>query len=88
MNKPLPMHLSPRCRATSKRTHKPCQAPAVRGWTVCHFHGAGGGAPRGKRNGMYRHGQYTREELDYRRKTADLLRCVRALMREAREPLE
>lgn len=88
MNKSLPMHLSPRCHATSKRTHKPCQAPAVRGWTVCHFHGAGGGAPTGKRNGMYRHGWFTRERLDERREVAELLRQTRALMREAEESLE
>jgi len=48
-----------RCSAISKRTRKPCQGPAVTGWTVCRFHGARGGAPKGKRNGMYRHGLYT-----------------------------
>ena len=47
---------SPRCSATSKRTRKPCMAPAVNGWTVCRHHGARGGGPKGKRNGMYRHG--------------------------------
>jgi hypothetical protein len=47
---------APRCSATSKRTRERCKAPAVRGWTVCRFHGARGGGPRGKRNGMYRHG--------------------------------
>ena len=25
----------------------PCKAPAVRGWKVCRYHGAGGGAPVG-----------------------------------------
>ncbi len=53
----LPMHLSPRCTATSKRTRKPCQAPAVRGWSVCRFHGARGGAPKGQANGAYCHGR-------------------------------
>jgi hypothetical protein len=37
-----------RCSATSKRTKERCEAPAVRGWTVCRFHGARGGAPKGK----------------------------------------
>ncbi len=54
---------APRCRAQSKRTGEQCRAPAVRGWNVCRFHGAGGGAPKGKRNGAYRHGGYTQEAL-------------------------
>jgi len=33
-------HAAPRCTATSKRTGKPCRAPAVRGWQVCRMHGA------------------------------------------------
>ncbi len=39
-------------------TGKPCQAPAVRGWAVCRFHGARGGAPKGAQNGSYKHGLY------------------------------
>ncbi len=73
MKKPLPMHLSPPCSATSKRTGKPCQAPAVRGWTVCRFHGAGGGGPKGKRNGNYKHGLYTNEAIEERRALSALL---------------
>ncbi len=42
-----------RCAAKAKRTGLPCKAPAVRGWNVCRMHGAGGGAPRGKGNGMW-----------------------------------
>ena len=37
---------SPRCSATSKRTRRPCMAPAVTVWTVCRFHGAQRSAPR------------------------------------------
>jgi hypothetical protein len=44
-------HDAPRCKAKSKRTGKPCRAPAVRGCRVCRMHGARGGAPEGKRNG-------------------------------------
>jgi hypothetical protein len=73
----LPMHLSPRCSATSKRTRQPCQAPAVTGWTVCRFHGAGGGGPRGASNGAYRHGQRTAEAEAERKSLAELLRQVR-----------
>jgi hypothetical protein len=63
MNSLLPMHLSPRCCARSKRTKEQCRAPAVRGWAVCRFHGAGGGAPKGPRNGNYRHGRFTCEAI-------------------------
>ena len=69
-----------RCTATSKRTRKPCQAPAVRGWTVCRFHGARGGAPKGKANGAYRHGLYTAKAADGRRRLRDLLAQVRETM--------
>ena len=64
---------APRCTATSKRTGKPCQAPAVRGWTVCRFHGAGGGGPKGELNGMYRHGLYTQEAVEDRQRLRALL---------------
>jgi hypothetical protein len=43
-------HDAPRCKAKSKRTGKPCRAPAVRSYRVCRMHGARGGAPEGKRN--------------------------------------
>ena len=49
------------CQAKSKRTLQRCKAPSVRGWSVCRFHGAGGGAPVGKKNGAYRHGCFTKE---------------------------
>jgi len=54
MNAVYPFQSSPRCSATSKRTKKRCKAPAVNGWTVCRFHGARGGAPKGKANGSYK----------------------------------
>ena len=81
MTSPLPMHLSPRCKARSKRTGKPCQSPAVRGWAVCRMHGARGGAPKGKANGNYKTGQYTAELLN-------AVRLVRALARLASAPEE
>jgi len=68
---------APRCSATSKRTRVRCKAPAVRGWTVCRFHGARGGGLTGKRNGMYRHGLYTKESLQQRRYLSELLRQSR-----------
>ncbi len=71
---------APRCTATSKRTGKSCQAPAVRGWTVCRFHGARGGAPRGKAHGHYKHGLYTTEAIETRRALRELLRASRDIL--------
>jgi hypothetical protein len=68
---------APRCSATSKRTRERCKAPAVRGWTVCRFHGARGGAPKGKANGSYKHGLYTQEAIAERRLLSKLLRQSR-----------
>ena len=31
-------HDAPRCKAKSKRTRKPCRAPAVRSYRVCRMH--------------------------------------------------
>ena len=80
MNRRYSFQDAPRCSATSKRTHEPCRASTVRGWSVCRFHGARGGGPRGKRNGMYRHGLYTKEAMKERR-------LLRELLRQSRGPL-
>ena len=50
---------APRCTAKSKRTGQRCKAPALRGYNVCRFHGARGGAPKGKANGAWKHGYYS-----------------------------
>ena len=44
------------------RSGSPCQSPAVKGRLRCRMHGGalGSGAPAGKRNGRYRHGQQTK----------------------------
>jgi hypothetical protein len=49
----------------------------VRGWTVCRFHGARGGAPKGMANGAYKHGLHTKEAVNERRLVSDLLRQSR-----------
>lgn len=72
---------APRCCATSKRTGQPCKAPARRGWRVCRFHGAGGGAPRGERNGAYRTGLHTHDMRDFRRETRELIKAARLTLR-------
>jgi hypothetical protein len=56
-------HAAPRCTAKSKRTGQRCRAPAVRGFRVCRMHGARGGAPEGERNGNYRHGFRSKENM-------------------------
>ena len=71
-------HAAPRCSAKSKRTGKPCRNPAVRGWTVCRMHGAGGGARPGPENPNWRHGGRSGE-------TVSLRKMANALGREARK---
>jgi hypothetical protein len=44
---------------------------------VCRFHGARGGAPKGKANGAWKHGQYSTEARAFRRQCAVLLQKVR-----------
>lgn len=61
MQTPMPMHLSPRCGAHSRRTGKPCRNPAMKNGR-CRMHGGKSpGAPRGEWNGNYRHGGRTKQ---------------------------
>ena len=82
MSNPPAFLQAPRCRARSKRTGKPCQSPAVTGWKVCRHHGAGGGAPKGERNGNYKTGFFTREAVAERRMLSALLRLSRETIAE------
>lgn len=75
-----PMHSSPRCAAHSKRTGKPCRAPAVRGYRVCRMHGARSGAPRGAANGRYAHGLRTKEAAEGRKEIQDLVHRAKLLL--------
>ena len=61
-------------------TGLPCGSPAVTDWSVCRMHGAGGGAPRGKLNGNYKHGGRTIEALALRAEIRDLVRESREVM--------
>lgn len=78
---PMPMHLSKRCRAKSKRSKAKCKNAAVTGWEVCRMHGAKGGAPEGKAHGQYRHGLKTKEAKREGQETRALIRAVRAICR-------
>ena len=69
-------HAAPRCTAKSKRTGQRCKGPAVRGWTVCRFHGAGGDGPHGESNGQYRHGGRTQEAQAIRELAMLMLRTL------------
>ena len=70
---------APRCTATSKRTGERCKGPAVNGWTVCRFHGAGGGGRAGKANPAYKHGMRSKAWTEMRKEVNDLVRQQRAL---------
>jgi hypothetical protein len=90
-----PMHLktrepsrlrqAPRCPARTRRG-MPYQSPAVAGKTRCRMHGraAGSGAPTGKRNGKYRHGGFTTEAIDERRRLASSIRDSREFLSRLR----
>ena len=78
-------HDAPRCKAKSKRSGKPCGAPAVRGCRVCRMHGARGGAPTGKGNGNYRHGRRTIEAMAERRRLMEFIREARRFAKQALE---
>lgn len=67
---------APRCHSTAKSTGQPCKAPAVKGWSVCRVHGAGGGAPRGKAHGNWQHGGRSGELVEMRRLVAELVRVT------------
>jgi uncharacterized protein YjcR len=75
----LDMHQALRCHAKSKRSGLRCQAPAVRGTSVCRMHGAGGGAPRGNRNAL-KHGEFTAEGLALKKQISALSRMARETM--------
>ena len=76
------LNKAPRCHARSKRSGLPCRAPAVTGYRVCRMHGARGGAPTGKRNGNYRHGQATTDARCRMAKINYLGRMLRQIRRE------
>ena len=64
---------APLCQAHN-RAGKSCRCPAARGKRVCRVHGGakGSGAPRGERNGSFKHGGFTKDAIELRR-TANLL---------------
>ncbi|PSC05974.1 hypothetical protein SLNSH_06255 [Alsobacter soli] len=61
-NQPARLRNAPRCGART-RSGGTCQKPALRGRPRCQIHGCGkgAGAPKGERNGSYKHGRFTVE---------------------------
>ena len=80
-----PMLSSPRCGAKT-RSSKPCKSPAVRGKRRCRMHGGapGSGAPRGNQNAL-KHGQFTRQAVEERRRVQDLVRKSRMLLKQMKD---
>lgn len=72
---------APRCTATSKRTGERCKGPARRGWSVCRFHGAGGGAPTGARNGAWKGGHFSNDARETRQLTAALIKAAAKILK-------
>lgn len=76
MRSDLAMHLSPRCGARTRRS-SPCCGPAMPNGR-CRMHGGSSpGAPKGERNGMFRHGRYTNEATVQRRELNAWIRVMR-----------
>lgn len=76
-------HAAPRCTAKSKRTGNRCKGPAVRGWTVCRFHGAGGGQKAGPSHPSWKHGARSGEAIRNRKRANQLAKSLRGLLEEA-----
>ena len=56
-----------RCGAKT-RAGTPCRRPALRGRTRCRLHGGlSTGAPRGRRNGNFRNGDWTVDAVEERK---------------------
>jgi hypothetical protein len=59
-----------------------CRAPKVTGKSRCRMHGgaAGSGAPKGERNGNWRHGRFTCEAIAERRVARGLVRSAHDML--------
>jgi hypothetical protein len=67
------------CRAPISRSHRRV-VEARHAVFECRIHGgaSGSGAPSGKRNGQYRHGERTKAAIAEQRKFSALLKMLRA----------
>jgi hypothetical protein len=69
-----------RCGAKT-RSGAPCKSAPVTGRRRCRMHGGadGSGAPKGERNGNYKHGRYTAEVAATRRWLREATHIFRGL---------
>jgi hypothetical protein len=78
MQSRLPMNLSYRCGARTRRGSR-CRSPAMPNGR-CRLHGGKSpGAPKGNKN-AFKHGRYSAKTSAARRKVATLLRTMRSLV--------
>ena len=77
-----PMLVSPRCGAKT-RCGGACRSPAVNGRKRCRMHGGapGSGAPRANQNAR-KHGLFTRDTIEERRRIQVVLGEARKLLEE------
>jgi len=67
---------APLCQAQTKRGTA-CRCPAMKGKRVCRTHGGRSpGAPKGERNGNWRHGGDTEEAVGLRRAAKALIKAL------------
>src|SRR5215813_8472243 len=82
---PASLHTAPRCGART-RSGQPCRSPAVNGRARCRMHGGakGSGGPTGERNGNYRTGRYTKENMATTQSVRRVLRDAKNLAKTLR----
>src|SRR5215207_1226197 len=64
-----------RCGARTRNADRPCRSWRVTGKSRCRMHGGarGSGAPKGSRNGSYKHGGFTCEAIEERRALREMV---------------
>jgi hypothetical protein len=74
-----------RCGAKT-RAGGSCKQAAVRGRSRCRMHGGarGSGGPSGERNGNFRHGYFTAENVAERKAVREVVRQTRRILGSAR----
>ena len=78
-----PCATMPRCGAKT-RSGAPCQRIGNSRNGRCILHGGRAGAPKGERNGSWRHGNYTAEAKADRRHLRRLLRDMRRIVEDSK----
>ena len=66
------------CGAVAKHNGKSCRQFAMKNGR-CYYHG---GASTGAKKPATKHGQYTKEAIELRKQSADLMRDSKALIKE------